>query len=334
MSNEMLTIEEAAEVSGIPVNLIKRVVLEGLVFPVAKEEPYQFTEEEVKLWNNSDEAGKRIYGKKGVELYPVNEYQTKNKYILPFTNCWLVTDGGKIESGHRDEIGHCVRWAWDFCIIHPDDYKKCYTGMSWKDLCNLRYRYHQQENIPDINWQEISLEHKPEKWFTRNELVLAFNNGTLHKDHYCYEKEIIAPADGVIILPAFTSEEQFLGKVEKNIKNNSDETIQNIIIDHGNNEYSQIGHVLARSVKVRPGQKVKQGEFVGLCGQWQIWPHIHWAVWDYWHPLFAKGLPVTISKLWVYEDGKHRFCMQGRGKFVLKQNLMLERGMIVSNNKQ
>src|SRR4029453_6760599 len=50
-----------------------------------------------------------------------------------------------------------------------------------------------------------------------------------------------------------------------------------VVIDHLNGEYSWFGHLKKGSVKVKPGQMVKQGEVIGQVGASgdSLFPHFH-----------------------------------------------------------
>jgi hypothetical protein len=53
-----------------------------------------------------------------------------------------------------------------------------------------------------------------------------------------------------------------------------------VVIDHLNGEYSWFGHLKQGSVKVRPGQLVKQGEVIGQVGASgdSLFPHLHYEL--------------------------------------------------------
>ena len=53
-----------------------------------------------------------------------------------------------------------------------------------------------------------------------------------------------------------------------------------VVIDHLNGEYSWFGHLKHGSVKVRPGQLVKQGEVIGQIGASgdSLFPHLHYEL--------------------------------------------------------
>lgn len=131
----------------------------------------------------------------------------------------------------------------------------------------------------------------------------------------CYGREIIAPEDGKII---FTPN-------SKELKNETDNKQGLIVIEHENSEYSNLGHILAKSVKVKVGDFVKKGQTICLAGgkygdgKTQI-PHLHWDIWDYTHFLFAKGIPIKIRKALIFNKNKQK-----------NYSFFLQRGMLVSN---
>jgi hypothetical protein len=66
-----------------------------------------------------------------------------------------------------------------------------------------------------------------------------------------------------------------------------------VVIDHGNGEYSHFDHMKSGSVRVKPGERVKQkdqiGE-IGFSGDAFI-PHLHYMLSDGADPFHAEGLP-------------------------------------------
>jgi len=87
------------------------------------------------------------------------------------------------------------------------------------------------------------------------------NNGEKNTDYYCFGKELIAPCNGEIILAVDGIKDNIPGQM------NSTFPLGNtVIIKTKNNEYLYFCHFKQFSIKVRQGQKVKQGELLGLCG--------------------------------------------------------------------
>jgi murein DD-endopeptidase MepM/ murein hydrolase activator NlpD len=98
-------------------------------------------------------------------------------------------------------------------------------------------------------------------------------------------REIIAPAAGTIIIarndhvdqpkagtsdPAYFVPEYPNGGDPGNL----------VVIDHGNGEFSMMGHMQKGSVRVKPGEVVKQGQLLGLMGNSgdTSGPHIHYQL--------------------------------------------------------
>ena len=179
---------------------------------------------------------------------------------------------------------HCVRYAWDFVVIDGSDFHLAGAGMTDDEIIALKMRRGTDEGNP--------------------------------RDFLCYCREIVAPAGGKII--AASEPEDFK-------KDNADGQ-GHIVIDHGNGEYGRLCHVLGRSIRVRTGDIVTQGQVLCLAGGkhgdgiGQV-PHLHWDVWDHPHFLFAKGLPVRVSRAMVHNDGRQR----------TRHDFYIQRGMLVSN---
>jgi len=100
-------------------------------------------------------------------------------------------------------------------------------------------------------------------------------------------REIIAPAAGVVVrlrkdrpdqpVPGTTNPEFLLPE----FKGGGDPG-NHVVIDHGSGEFSLICHMQADSVRVEPGQKLEQGEVLGLLGNSgdTNFPHVHYQLMD------------------------------------------------------
>ncbi len=87
------------------------------------------------------------------------------------------------------------------------------------------------------------------------------NTGENNEDYYCFGQKIIAPCAGEIVLAVDGIKDNKPGEM------NSFFTPGNtVIIKTENNEYIYFCHFKQHSVAVKEGQKVKQGELLGLCG--------------------------------------------------------------------
>ncbi|MDD4970961.1 MAG: urea transporter [Paludibacter sp.] len=101
----------------------------------------------------------------------------------------------------------------------------------------------------------------------------SFNsNGLLCDNYYCYNKPVIAPADGVVEEIIDHIDDNEIGKVDT--ANNWGNTI---IIRHLTGLYTQLSHLRKGSFKVAKGDFVKRGDLLASCGNSgrSPEPHIH-----------------------------------------------------------
>ncbi|MCU0409035.1 MAG: urea transporter [Bacteroidales bacterium] len=100
-------------------------------------------------------------------------------------------------------------------------------------------------------------------------------DGNVPEDYYCFNKPLIAPADGYVEFVVNNVEDNQIGKV--NIKENWGNTV---IIRHNNYLFTSLSHLKKGSVTVKAGDKVRQGEILGRCGNSgrSPYPHLHFQV--------------------------------------------------------
>ena len=318
-----------ADQFSIPVDLIERAIHSGMIVPVSDKPPYRFSDTEIELWFGWGEplavafrerlrrdAKNELLG----DFYAPGKYVQKNEYILPFKECWFVIDGGcaRNREGFITSFHYYMapptRWALDFVIIHPDDYFKCSSEMDNDSIFTFRMRRHQEMGKPDY--------HDTKPW-SKNQVFEILNPEAQNpQDHFCYEMDIIAPADGLILSRQGPGNDSRFHHIVKRARELGDDREVGFLIDHGNREISQFAHLLAREMMVRPGDQVEQGQLIGKAGaKHHHLPHLHWSVWDTWHPLFALGLPIMISSCEIWTDSS----------FVRQDNAWLTKGMLVRN---
>ncbi len=101
------------------------------------------------------------------------------------------------------------------------------------------------------------------------------NDGKINEDFYAFGKQIIAPTDGEVVLVVDGIKDNKPG-----ISNHVYIPGNSIIIKTLNDEYLFFAHFKQYSIKVKQGQKVKQGEVLGLCGNTgnSTEPHIHFHI--------------------------------------------------------
>lgn len=101
------------------------------------------------------------------------------------------------------------------------------------------------------------------------------SNGLLCENYYCYNKPVLAPADGYVEEIIDSIDDNEIGKV--NTSNNWGNTI---IIRHLTGLYTQMSHLKKGSFKVVKGQYVKRGDLLANCGNSgrSPVPHLHFQV--------------------------------------------------------
>ncbi len=99
--------------------------------------------------------------------------------------------------------------------------------------------------------------------------------GDLPEDYFCYNKPVLAPSDGYVESVIDNVEDNIIGKV--NLKENWGNTV---IIRHNNYLFSSLSHLKMDSITVKPGDKVKQGDIIGKCGNSgrSPYPHLHFQM--------------------------------------------------------
>ena len=101
------------------------------------------------------------------------------------------------------------------------------------------------------------------------------NPGSKTDDFYCFNKPILAPADGYVYMIENSIEDNKIGDVD--VENNWGNSI---VINHLNGLYTQISHIKKDSFKVFIGDFVTKGTIIATCGNSgrSPEPHIHFQV--------------------------------------------------------
>lgn len=94
-----------------------------------------------------------------------------------------------------------------------------------------------------------------------------------------------------------------------------------VVLKTANDEYIFLCHFKQFSINVKQGQRVKQGEILGLCGNSgnSSEAHLHFHIQNTEHLHNGMGAKCYFEKIWVNN--------------ILKNNHMPIRNELVSNNK-
>lgn len=122
---------------------------------------------------------------------------------------------------------------------------------------------------------------------------------TVLESYFCYGKNILAPADGVVIEigSKFSDSKTFGdGTFDESVK---DIRGNYIVTKHAHGEFSFIGHIRPQSIMVEEGQRVKSGDIIARCGNSgnTTEPHIHFHLQDGVSMFLSAGLPIEFVNI-------------------------------------
>ena len=142
-------------------------------------------------------------------------------------------------------------------------------------------------------------------------------SGTRFDDFYGYGAEVVAAADGRIVaaVDGVPENAEALRRPDETMEaygrrfNALQRAIVSrgvagllgnyVVIDHGNGEYAHYAHLRPGSVRVRPGQAVREGAALGQLGSSgnSTAPHLHFQLCDGPDPLDCAGIPIAFKNL-------------------------------------
>ncbi len=174
--------------------------------------------------------------------------------------------------------------------------------------------------------------HKGE-WGQALDLIMVGPNGKqfrgagiIAREYYCYEKPVVAPADGIVADLTDGIPDNPVG--ENNIQRNWGNSV---VIKHTDHLYSQVSHLKPGSIKVKKGEAVKRGNLIGLVGTSgrSPYPHLHFQLQATPH-IGSKTIHYPISNFLVEKDGKqvletHTIPVEGEKVTSIQNHPMLEK---------
>lgn len=119
-------------------------------------------------------------------------------------------------------------------------------------------------------------------------------NGKTNEDYYAFGKELYAPCDGEVVLAVDGIKDNVPGTLNPiYVPGNT------VIIKTASNEYLFFAHFKQHSIKVAQGQKVKQGQLLGLCGNSgnSSEPHLHFHIQNAEDMNVATGVKCYFDKV-------------------------------------
>jgi murein DD-endopeptidase MepM/ murein hydrolase activator NlpD len=123
-----------------------------------------------------------------------------------------------------------------------------------------------------------------------------------NKTHYAYGSEVLAVADATVVATKDGIPENVPGITSRSVPITM-ETIggNHVILDLGGGRFAFYAHLQPGSLKVKPGDRVRRGQVIGLVGNSgnSTEPHLHFHVTDANSPLASEGLPYVIDSFEV-----------------------------------
>lgn len=120
----------------------------------------------------------------------------------------------------------------------------------------------------------------------------AQGSGRSNEDYFAWNQPVVAPADGVVLV----AEDGVVDNapnhaVGGNLYGNV------LVIDHGTDEFTLLGHLRQGSLLVKPGDRVLKGQRLARVGNsgMSTEPHLHFQLMDTGDWKTAHGLPLVLS---------------------------------------
>jgi len=129
-------------------------------------------------------------------------------------------------------------------------------------------------------------------------------SGRTNEDFYAFGQELIAPCDGEIILVVDGVKDNMPGAMNPFFP-----TGNTVILRTDNAEYIIFAHFKQHSIVVKQGQRVKQGDLLGLCGNSgnSSEPHLHFHVQNVEDMNRATGVKCFFAEIIVNGEVRHDY---------------------------
>ncbi|RGH21847.1 M23 family peptidase [Anaerostipes sp. AF04-45] len=159
------------------------------------------------------------------------------------------------------------------------------------------------------------------------------NKKDLHS-YYCYGKNILAPADGIVVSTKNNFPDCRIMDTGQTDPDTTDIGGNRIILKHSPNEYSAICHLMPGSIKVQKGQTVKRGDVIAKCGNSgnTTEPHVHFQIQSTAGFYSCLGLPLRFSHIQTKFYSK--YSLMDTRPLPKKEELRegcIHRGLLVKN---
>jgi len=132
-------------------------------------------------------------------------------------------------------------------------------------------------------------------------------DGRAVQNYFCYDKAVVAPADGTIVVAKKKAKDSFVDGLTAYC-DSFDLRGNYIVIKHHDNEYSLTAHLAPNSITVNVGDQVKQGDVIAKCGNTgnSSEPHIHFQLQTGKSFFLSAGLPIAFSNIEAHDKANYK----------------------------
>jgi murein DD-endopeptidase MepM/ murein hydrolase activator NlpD len=172
-------------------------------------------------------------------------------------------------------------------------------GSDWMAANGPHNRSQHRRALIPINGHAVIAQRFAIDWLQLNSEQLTHTGDPKdNKNYKAYGNDVLAVADATVAATKDGIPENVPGIASRAVPITLETIAGNhIILDLGGGNYCMYAHLQPGSLRVKPGDKVKRGQVLGLLGNSgnSTEPHLHFQVMDGPSPLGAEGLPYHID---------------------------------------
>ncbi|MFT3710287.1 MAG: M23 family metallopeptidase [Archangium sp.] len=158
-----------------------------------------------------------------------------------------------------------------------DSWSVLWGGRTWED--------NRHASVSDMRFALDLLQRDPKN------ISSARGKGLTNDDYYAWNQPVVAPAEGVVVVAEDGTADNSPNRAPGgNLYGNL------LVIDHGTDEFTLLGHLKQGSLLVKPGDRVVKGQRIARVGNsgMSTEPHLHFQLMDTKDWRTANGLPLVL----------------------------------------
>lgn len=119
------------------------------------------------------------------------------------------------------------------------------------------------------------------------------------ESYYCYEENVLAPANGIVVEISNEAKDSLILKNGKFFSKSPHIAGNYIVIKHSENEYSTLAHLKKDSIITKVGDSISKGDVIAKCGNTgnSTEPHLHFQLQTGKSFYNSAGLPIRFNNI-------------------------------------